>query len=50
MTYPQMGFDECTPLSETGIDLLLDHILQRVVTDKEPPTFIACLATDFPSL
>ena len=46
----QIGFDECAPLSKTGIDLLLDHILQRIITDKEPPTFIACLATDFPSL
>ena len=24
----QIGFDECAPLSETGIDLLLDHILR----------------------
>ena len=44
------GWEGCKPLTEDGVNRLLDAILRLIVTDKQPLTFVANLATDFERL
>ena len=41
------GWPSFQPLSEEGVSHLLDVVLQQILTEEKPLTFIARLATDF---
>ena len=45
-----VGWDDSPPLTDKGVGLVLDFVLQSIVSEDKPLTFIARLATDFSML
>lgn len=42
-----VGWDECPPLSDKGVELLLDYVLRLVLAKEKPLSFVSRLVTDF---